>query len=328
MGRALPWMALEQVGRHEHEREELGVGLGDIERALDVALSPARVAEPVARDRADEQRLDEGARVQHGRGAVQHRTEGLLRRTCRRSPSAKQTAACPPCAPLALLVREPGQDQRASAVRPSRSSVSTSHSRICAVRACGVRSRPCSRSAAEAASAPRAALAEREHARARWTRSAVAGSRSGRSSASARSSQACALEAGLPASIGPSIARATQRIGWVDRPRLRRADRLRAPLADRAKERHASVARGGRAPDLDVRESDLARQREPVLQVPAGVVEAVGPELDDAEVHQRHGPGLRAQAHLAQGRLRGPRSACTPLEHGAEVAGGAPATGA
>ena len=73
---------------HEHEREELGVGLGDIERALDVALGPARVAEPIASDRADEQRLDEGARVQHGRGAVQHRTEGL-HPPRRASPSAR-----------------------------------------------------------------------------------------------------------------------------------------------------------------------------------------------------------------------------------------------
>ena len=117
----------------------------------------------------------------------------------------------------------------------------------------------------------------------------MAGSRSGSEQPRRRArARRARLEAGLRASIGPSIARATQRIGWVDRPR---ASAAAIACAHRSRTARRSATRRSRevaqAPDLDVREVRSARQREPVLQVPAGVVEAVGPELDDAEVHQR-----------------------------------------
>ena len=325
-GRRGPCAAGDGVGAGrpaaEHEREELGVGLGDIERALDVALSPARVAEPVARDRADEQRLDEGARVQHGRGAVQHRTEGL-RLPCRRSPRPSRRRRAVRLAPLALLVREPGQDRRASAVRPRRSSVEPlAHLRREGVRRQEQALQPLgAREAASAASGgpgraracPRALDQERRGGLEVWSEQRVGALEPG---VRARSGLA-------RASISPSIARATQRIGWVDRPR---ASAALIACAHRSRTARRSATRRSRevaqAPDLDVRESDLRASASPCSRCrPASsrrwAQSSTMPRFINA------GPGLRAQAHLAQGRPPRAAERLHPLEHGAEVAGGA-----
>ena len=276
------------------------------------ASAAARVAESIAGDRVDEQRLDEGARVQHGRGAVQHGSEGLDRCTAQ-SPSARQTAARRGA--RLSPAGAPGPTARpatCAGLRRPAESQQRQHEQLAHLGRQGVRRHEQALQPLGGAEGGERLLAAgpgraRSMPRARWTSSAVAGSRSGRSAASARSSQTCAASnRACATSISPIIASATQTIGWVDSPcasaiAIACAHRSPNPREGVPRVEHREVAQTA---DLDVRQSDPPRQLEPLLQVPAGLVESIRPELDDAEVHQRRGPGLVAEAR--------PRSAFPP----------------
>ena len=277
-----------------------------------MSASAARgVAEPVAGDRVEEQRLDDGdlaqrrARRRPGPGA---RTSIAARASPRPGGARRPRRAPRPSSRSSS--GSPASVARAAAVSPSRSCVSTRHCRTWTVSACRVTSiawhRSAARNAASACSSrpwPTCSMP-----RARCTSSAVAGSRSGRQGLFGPIEPALAPPSKRPCqtSTAPIIASATQTIGSVAQPvRLGDRDRLQR-IAPRPGERALAVGQGqvGQTADLDVRPADPPRQREALLQVPLGLVDAATTTARRCRGSSARAPGRRCRAR--------PRPACPP----------------
>ena len=106
----LPGLALQQARRRvQQEPKQCAVGFGQVERALQGAPGGGRVAERVAGDRLQQERLSQPARPGYRRGAVENRRERGDRRVrvVLREPQHRQAGAHGPA--VAVLVAECGQ---------------------------------------------------------------------------------------------------------------------------------------------------------------------------------------------------------------------------
>ena len=324
MRRAVPRMPLQEVraGTSDRNGRMSAIRLGEVEGALHVVLGRRRVAE-LSRARASRRSAlitDEVANDR--RRAGEHRREGLDRRLGRR-PRPGGSRRAPPASRRNSRSASDGRRQRRACRRQVAQPYEGLH---VGARAPGSRVDRASPSATGAA-APRAnspsASASRPWPR-RWIAarvaddSALAGSAFGRSACSARSSHGFA-SSNRPCQASTDAHHREHHGGdRLGHPAVRLHDRERlaaiVPLLARASAARPP-RRGGRGSPSPRTAARSAARAPGLPQVALGVVAGAGPQLDDAESHQRDG------AHVvAQPRPRPPTRASTGSSSGRDLA--------